>query len=97
MLKQERIRTAKEYKKTVKKGKRIFDSKFANELRNLKSNDPRQFWNLINKNCDKNNVDKLPSCDYFLNMFKAFGNENAHNNNDNEENIEEITLFLAPL
>ena len=50
MFKQERRRTAKEY--THKKN--IFYSKFANKLRDLKSNDPRQFWNLINKSCDKN-------------------------------------------
>ena len=90
MLKRERRRTAKEYKKTVKKCKRNFDSNFANEIRNLKSNDPRQFWSLINKSSDsKNNMnEKQPSCEEFLNMFKMFGNDQAHADNNPDDNSE---------
>ena len=82
ILKCERKKAAKEYKKFVKKCKRNFDFKLANEIRNMRTNDPRKFWNILNKNNANIKPNEHPSCDDFVNMFKMFGNDNVNDNND---------------
>ena len=86
--KAERKKAAKIYRKTVKKYKRNFDFKFANELRNLKSSDPRKYWNVINRDDKCNETGNQPTCDEFLEMFKQFGND-VNSNNENVENEDE--------
>ena len=66
----------------MKKCKRNFDFKLANEIRNMRTNDPRKFWNILNKNNANIKPNEHPSCDDFVNMFKMFGNDNVNDNND---------------
>ena len=92
VLKQERKKAAKNYRKTVKKCKKEFDLDLANKLRNLKSNDPREFWNIINKHNNKNNDVNQPTCNEFLNMFKMFGEGVTNDDNEYETDVENPIL-----
>ena len=92
VLKQERKKAAKNYRKTVKKCKKEFDLDLANKLRNLKSKDPREFWNIINKHNNKNNDVNQPTCNEFLNMFKMFGEGVTNDENEYETDVENPIL-----
>ena len=91
-LKNERKKAAKNYRKTVKKCKRNYDLELANKLRNLRSRDPRDYWNIINKHNKVKTEDKQPSCDEFVNMFKMFGNDivNDQDNLNAQDDLEEL-------
>ena len=67
-----RKEAAKEYKQTVRKYKRNYNLEFSSNLRRLKSNNPKAYWNILNKR-DYKNPAKQPSCGDFLNMFKNMG------------------------
>ena len=64
----------------------------ANKLRNLRSRDPRDYWNIINKHNKVKTEDKQPSCDEFVNMFKMFGNDivNDQDNLNAQDDLEEL-------
>ena len=63
---------AKEYKKTVRKCYNNYIKNFHDNLRKLKSNSPKDYWNLINKQIDSKSQ-KQASCDEFFNFFKNLG------------------------
>ena len=64
-LKAETKKAAKSYKKQVKKCKRLFDMLFAENLRKLKSNDPKAYWKILNsKNYNKQT--KQPTLEEFF-------------------------------
>ena len=94
VLKIERKRLAKEYKKCVRKQYRKYNSEIVNSLRRLKSNDPKSYWNIFNKQ-KKKSFDKTPSCDVFLDMFKNLNDINTEETENAEvEDREEENAFL---
>ena len=73
LFKEQTKKAAKIYKNTIKKCKRDFDFKVANEIRQLKSNDPKAYWNKLTL---RNEVNKLqPKSEEFVNMFRSLANE----------------------
>ena len=82
-LKQEAKIACKNYKNEVRKCKRNFELRVANEIRHLKVNDPKAYWDKLNsdKHCNKSLIGK-PTCQEFFNMFKSIAEENEHELNN---------------
>ena len=85
--KTERKNAAKLYKKTVKKSYKDFESKIFSHLRNLKVNNPKAYWDYLNKAKGNNkNSTNVPTCEEFANMFKDLGSDiNGGQENDTDE------------
>ena len=71
--KDERKKAAKCYKKTVKNSHKEYKNKIALELRNLKSNNPKEYWDYLKSKIDTTRTTNTPSCDEFADMFKNLG------------------------
>ena len=80
---------AKKYKYIIKKAKNDYFNKINLELKHLKTNDPKQFWKLINKsdNNSKNHNDQVDIDDLY-NHFKNLGDsQNLVNTEFDPRNI----------
>jgi hypothetical protein len=44
---------SKEYKQTIQKQFDEFQKSFVNKLRGLRTSDPKAYWSLLHKGCDK--------------------------------------------
>lgn len=58
----------------VKKYFNCYKAKVGRTIRNMKSTNPKTYWNFLNEQNQKFQA-QMPDCDTFLNMFKAM-NEN---------------------
>ena len=89
-FREETKKAAKIYKREIRKCKRNFDLKVADEIRQLKCKDPKAYWNKLNM---KNNVNKIqPTCSEFANMFKSLANETVSTNEDLSYTAQTINL-----
>jgi hypothetical protein len=62
---------SKEYKKTIQKQFNEFQKSFVNKLRGLRTSDPKAYWSLLNKGCDKSKiVTQKVAMNVFFNHFK---------------------------
>ena len=73
---------AKKYKQFVKKTKKEYYKKLANTLRKMKSDNPKQYWDIINKSSNKQNANACPVP--LEDFFNHFMNLNQTNNNDQD-------------
>jgi hypothetical protein len=93
ILNAEKRKLAKEYKTCVRKQYRQYRTDVAHSLRNLHSKNPKKYWNILNRDKEKNYT-KTPSCDEFYEMFKGMcengGEDNNNNNLNNQEEENEI-------
>ena len=62
---------SREYKKTLKNQFNEFQKAFVSKLRGLRTTDPKSYWSLLNKGCDKG---KNVSQKVFYNHFKDLNN-----------------------
>ena len=67
---------SREYKKTLIKDQfNEFQKAFVSKLRGLRTTDPKSYWSLLNKGCDKGkNVSQKVARDVFYNHFKDLNN-----------------------
>ena len=81
-------KAARLYKNLIKRKKKIFNKDLAAKLRSLKTDDPREFWNTINKT--NNSSKKCPiSMDKLFNHFnKLAGNVPDDNLNSNDTSFD---------
>ena len=89
-IKLERKRAAKNYKYIIKKSVRNYQTNLANHLRNIKSSDPKMYWNYLKDTKYINDNTNQPDCETFAKMFKDIGNSKEKvctNKQSNEENI----------
>ena len=82
---QERKRAAKDYKKTVRRCKGLFNQELAKNLRNLKSNDTKAYWELIKEK--KSSDGKIPKCADFYELYS--------NMNDGRERVPKSTNLAS--
>ena len=63
---------AKKHKKVIKRAKCIYEGNLHTQLRTLKSNNPREYWKIINEKKDDNigNISLDTFEDYFCNIYK---------------------------
>ena len=93
---------SKKYKTTLSKTHKKYKENKIKDIRNLKINDPRKYWKLINSQ-SKNNSNNLASLDDLYNFFKT-SNTQASDSHDkdfndsdllNNENNEEINQIIS--
>jgi hypothetical protein len=100
--------TRSEYKKCVKNEFNKFRKNLGKKIRKLKSENPKEYWNIVNNTATK--IPTMPSCSSFFDFFKQMNQKpssptNDATVNDTPENvelnqaftIEEINLCLRKL
>ena len=72
------------HKKEINKQYNAYRNDFISKLRNLKTNDPKSYWSLLNKTTDENKayVNKV-ALETFYDHFKNLNNINNDNNDFN--------------
>ena len=93
---------SKKYKTTLSKTHKTYKANKIKDIRNLKINDPRKYWKLINSQ-SKNNSNNLASLDDLYNFFKTSNTQTSDSHdkdfNDsnllNNENNEEINQIIS--
>ena len=66
---------SREYKKILKTQFNEFQKAFISKLRGLRTTDPKSYWSLLNRGCDKGkNVSQKVALDVFFNHFKTLNN-----------------------
>ena len=78
---------SKKYKNFIRNSSRKFFKKFHSDIRNLKSKDPKQYWNLMsnkNKNQKSNNIPIMTLLDH----FKSLGTEGDKDNHFDPRNCD---------
>ncbi|VDI82438.1 Hypothetical predicted protein, partial [Mytilus galloprovincialis] len=81
---------SKEYKKVLCNQYRLYNKNFIKKLKNLRQNDCKSYWNLLNRACSsqtKQNIVNKVSLDCFYNHFKKL-NSAQDENDDTFENID---------
>ena len=67
---------ARKYKQTLKKAKKDYYKELATKIRNLRSTDPKAYWNIINKADNKpKNMKCHVEIDNFFHHFNNLGND----------------------
>jgi hypothetical protein len=61
---------SKVYKKFLRIAKKRYQKEFNKSLRNLKSTNPKEYWNILNKGCKKTDKSNNIALDVFMNYFK---------------------------
>ena len=76
------------YKNAIRKSVRNYQSKIAKHLRNIKSTDPKMYWNYLKDKQKQYDNKHQPECETFATMFKALSNDKENvNREEKEENI----------
>ena len=100
--------TGKDYKNEINKAVRKYKQQVIHKIRNLKSENPRDYWNIINKkNNSKTNAKVSLELfkEHFENLNYSHDNQNVHTLEFNDSDplindpftIEEVTKLIAKL
>ena len=95
-IKLERKRAAKNYRNIIKKSVRSYQTNIANHLRNIKSSDPKMYWNYLKDTKYSHDNKNQPDCETFAKMFKDIGNNKENlctNKQSNDDNINFINFI----
>ena len=71
---------SKKYKNFIRNTSRRYFKKFHADIRNLKTKDPKQFWNLISSKKSKQNSNNIPMQNLF-DHFSSIGENNSDRTN----------------
>jgi len=78
----------KQYKKLVKKSKKEFTKSFHSKIRSLKTRSPKDFWDILNKDCK---VKKIPESVLFSDLLNHFQQLNSINITHSSPGILNVT------
>ena len=76
---------SKNYKREIKKRKRIFEKKLNNEIRNLKDHDPKSYWKILNRDNEGRHIHEKLSLTKFTEHFKKLANPMGGNATPSEK------------
>ena len=83
---------AKEYKKLIKSCKKSHERSFSDSLRNVKSANPREYWNLLNKDKSKVKPSNKISLDSFMEHFKNLSQIDRVDEENNDSTFDPLSV-----
>ena len=82
------IAKGKVYKRMISKTKKMYVKQFEKDIRNLRSSNPKEYWNIVNRSASSKSVVDKVSKESFLKHFRKLSQKKVDTTNDVEQDFD---------